>query len=127
LFENEYKPVLEFTSIYHRNRIYNIDKKGARITCLTGEEVIILIRIKKIYIGILQNYFSITVVKYISANRKVILLLVIIPGVMIIKTWFHEKIIRHKFIIISLSSYTNKGICMFWLDYFIKYNNYSLV
>jgi hypothetical protein len=63
-----------------------MDKKGARITCLTGKKIIILIGIKEIYVGILQNRFSITVVKYIFVDKKVILLLVIIPSVMIIET-----------------------------------------
>jgi hypothetical protein len=86
LFENEYKPALEFTSICYRDRIHNIDEKGARITCPTREEVIVLIGIKEIYIRILQNRFSMIIVEYISTDRKVILLLVIIPGVMIIET-----------------------------------------
>jgi hypothetical protein len=92
-------------------------------TCPVGEEVDILIGIKEMYIGVLQNRFSVIVIEYISANRKSIPLLVIIPGVMIIETWFHEKITRHKFIIVSLSNYTNEGICILWPDYFIKYNN----
>jgi hypothetical protein len=66
------------------------------------------------------------IIKYISADKKTILLLVIIPGIMIIETWFYKKITRHKLVIISLNNYTHKNICMFWLDYFIKYNNYGL-
>jgi hypothetical protein len=52
------------------------------------------------------------VVKCIFADKKTILLLVIIPSVMIKETWFYKKITGHKLVIVSLSSYTNKGICI---------------
>jgi hypothetical protein len=42
--------------------------------------VIILIKIKKIYIKVLKNRLFVTVVKSISANGKAISSLVIIPG-----------------------------------------------
>jgi hypothetical protein len=109
-FENEYKPVFEFTGIYHGDRIYNMDKKGARIACPAGKEIVVPIGIKEMYVGILQNRLSVTVVKCISTDGKAILLLVIIPGVMIIEIWFHEKITGHKLVIISPSSYTNESI-----------------
>jgi hypothetical protein len=44
---------------------------------------------------------------------------------MIIVSWFFDNIIRYKFLIVSESEYTNKGICIIWLDHFIKYNNYK--
>jgi hypothetical protein len=52
-FEKEYWPALEFTGICHGNRIYNMDEKGARIACLTREEVVVPIGIKEIYVKIL--------------------------------------------------------------------------
>jgi hypothetical protein len=33
---------------------------------------------------------------------------------------------RHEVIIVSLSGYTNKGICIIWLDHFIKHNDCGL-
>jgi len=62
------------------------------------------------YVRILENRLSITIVKCISINGKSILLLVIIPSVIIIEKWFYKKMIRYKLVTISLSSYTNKGI-----------------
>jgi hypothetical protein len=38
-------------------------------------------------------------------------------------SWFYENITGYKVIIVSPIGYINKGICMVWLDYFIKYNN----
>jgi hypothetical protein len=111
-FENEYEPALEFIGICHRDRIYNMDKKRTRIICPAREEIIILIGVKEIYIGVLQNRLSITVVECISADRKAIPLLVIIPGIMIMETRFYEKIIWHKLITVSPNSYNNEGICM---------------
>jgi hypothetical protein len=41
----------------------------------------------------------------------------------IIVSWFYENMTGHEVITVSLSGYTNEGICIVWLDYFIKYNN----
>jgi hypothetical protein len=84
-FEKEYKLVFEFIGIRYRNRIYNIDEKGARIVCPIRKEIIVLISIKKIYIRVLENRLSVIIIEYISADRRAILLLVIIPGVMLIE------------------------------------------
>jgi hypothetical protein len=90
-----------------------------------GEEVIIPIRIKKIYTGIPENRMSLTIIKCISANGKAIPPVVIIPGVMIMVSWFHENMTGHEVITVSPTGYTNEGICIVWLDHFIKHNNYG--
>jgi hypothetical protein len=100
-----------------------MDKKGARIYMPTGEEVVVLIGIKEIYTGILENRMSLTIIKYISIDSKAIPLVVIIPGIMIMVSWFHENMTGHEIIIVSSTGYTNEGIYMVWLDYFIKHNN----
>jgi hypothetical protein len=124
-FETEYRPVLEETGIYHRDRIYNINEKSIRICIPIGEEVVVLIEIKEIYIGIPENRISLTIIEYISADSKVIPLVVIIPGIIIMVSWFYENITGYKVIIVSPTGYINEGIYMVWLDHFIKYNNYS--
>jgi hypothetical protein len=48
-----------------------------------GEEVVIPIRIKEIYIGIPENRISLTIIESISADGKAIPPVVIIPGVII--------------------------------------------
>jgi hypothetical protein len=102
-----------------------MDKKGARIYIPAGEEIVVLIRIKEIYTGIPENRISLTVIKYISADGKAIPPVVIIPDIIIIESWFYARIIGHEVITISLTGYTNEGIYLFWLDYFIKYNDYG--
>jgi hypothetical protein len=57
------------------------------------------------------------IIKSISVNKKIILPVIIIPGVMIIISWFSDNITRYKLFIVSKSGYTNKGICMVWLDH----------
>jgi hypothetical protein len=47
------------------------------------EEVVVLIRIKEIYIGIPENRMFLIIIKYISIDNKVIPLVVIIPGIII--------------------------------------------
>jgi hypothetical protein len=122
-FENEYKPALEFTGIRHGNRIHNIDEKGARIACPAGEEVVVPIGIKEMYVGVPENRMSLTIVECISANEKAMPPLVIIPSVLIMETWFHENMSGHEVITVSPTRYTNEGICMVWLHHFIKHHD----
>jgi hypothetical protein len=86
--------------------------------------VVILIRIKEIYTGIPENCLSVIIIKCISANRNIIPLVIIIPGIRIISFWFNNNITRHELITVSESGYTNKNIYIVCLDYFIKYHNY---
>jgi hypothetical protein len=125
-FETEYCPAIDATGIYYRRFIYNIDKKGARVCILAGEEVIVLIRIKEMYTGIPENCFSITIIEYISADRNTISLVIIIPGIRIIVFWFNNNMTKHELIMVNKSGYTNKGIYIAWLDHFIKYYNYTI-
>ena len=124
-FENEYKPALEHTGIRTRKRIHNIDEKGARIACPDGEEVVVLIGIKEMYVRVPQNRLSVTVVECIFVDGKAIPLLVIVPGVMIMEWWFHKKMTGHELVTVSPSGYTNEGIYMTWLHHFIKHNDYG--
>jgi hypothetical protein len=124
-FELEYRPVLEATGIRTGGRIYNIDEKGARICIPAGEEIVVPIGIIEIYTGIPENRISLTVIEYISADGKAILPVIIIPNTMIMVSWFHARIIGHEVIIVSPTGYTNEGICLVWLDYFIKHNDYG--
>jgi hypothetical protein len=87
-----------------------------------GEEVIVLIRIKEIYIRIPENYLFVIIIKYISIDRNTIPV-IIIPSVRIIVSWFNNNITKHEFITVNESGYTNKSIYIAWLDYFIKYYN----
>ena len=102
-----------------------MDEKGARIYIPASKEVIVLIRIKEMYTRIPENRISLTIIESISADGKAIPPVVIVPGVMIMVSWFHENMTGHEVIIVSPTGYTNEGICMVWLDYFIKYNNYG--
>jgi len=123
-FETEYRPALEVTGIKHGTNIHNMDEKGARICMPAGEEVVVPIGIKEIYTGIPENRMSVTVVECISADGKAIPpVIIIIPGKMIMASWFTEKMTGHELITVSDSGYTNEGICMAWLDHFIKHNN----
>jgi hypothetical protein len=91
----------------------------------TREEVIVPIGIKEMYTGIPENRISLIIIESISADSKAIPPVVIIPGVIIMVSWFHENITSYEVIIVSPTRYINKGIYMIWLDYFIKYNNYG--
>jgi hypothetical protein len=77
------------------------------------------------YVGIPENRISLMIIKSISANGKAIPPVVIILGNMIMGKWFNKKITDYKVITVSLTGYTNEGICMAWLDHFIKHYNYS--
>jgi hypothetical protein len=111
-FEAEYRLALEATSVQNGKYIHNMDEKGARICILVGEEMVVPIGIKEMYIGIPKNHMSLTIIKCISANGKAIPPVVIVPSVMIMVSWFHKNITQHKVITVSPSRYTNEGICI---------------
>jgi hypothetical protein len=71
---------------------------------------VVLVDIIEIYIGIPKNYISITIIKYICVNRTAIPSVIIALGTIIIRGWFYKKITGYKVIIISNTSYINKGI-----------------
>jgi hypothetical protein len=73
---------------------------------------VVPVGITEIYIGIPKNHISIIVIKYICANGIAIPLVIIALGTIIMGGWFHKKMIGYKVIIISDTSYTNKGICI---------------
>lgn len=124
-FETEYRLALKVTKIKYRKNIYNTDEKGARICMPAGEEVVVLIGITEMYVGIPENRLSVTVVECISVDGRLIPSLIIVKGVMMITSWFHENMTGHELVIVSESGYTNEDICMACLDHFIEYNNCS--
>jgi hypothetical protein len=89
-----------------------MDEKGARIYMPASEEVIVPIRIKEIYTGIPENRISLTIIESISIDGKAIPPVVIVPGVIIMVSWFHENITGYKVIIVSPTRYINEGICI---------------
>jgi hypothetical protein len=111
-FKKEYKLALKFIRIKHRKYIHNIDEKGCYIICPLREEVVVLIRIKKIYVRVPKNRLFVTVVKSIFADGKAISPLVIVPGRNIIVFWFSENITEAEVMTVSLLGYINKGICI---------------
>jgi hypothetical protein len=125
-FENEYRPALEYTGIRSGKYIHNMDEKGARIACPAGEEVVVPVGIKEMYVGVPENRLSLTVIESISADGKSIPPVVIVPGGMIMESWFHDNMTGYEVITISRSGYTNEGICMEWLDHFINHNDCGL-
>jgi hypothetical protein len=90
-FEKEYKPALKFTGVRSRKYIHNINKKGCRLACPAGEDVIVPVRIKEIYVKVPENRLFVTVVESISADGKAISPLVIVPSKNIIMSWFSEQ------------------------------------
>jgi hypothetical protein len=77
-FKKKYRLALEFTGVKHRKYIYNINKKGCQIAYLTNKKVIVLVRIKEMYIRILKNRMFLTVIKSIFANKKAISFIIIV-------------------------------------------------
>lgn len=114
---------MEFTGIKTGRLIYNMDEKGARIAVPAGKEVIVPIGIKEMYVGVPENRLSLTVVESISADGTSIPPLIIVPGILIMESWFHENMTGHELVTVSPTGYTNEGICMIWLDHFIKHHN----
>ena len=102
-----------------------MDEKGARIACPAGEEVVVPIGIKEMYVGVPENRLSVTIIECISVDGKAIPPLVIVPGILIMETWFQfrEHMTGMELITVSLTEYINEGICIKWLAHFIEHNN----
>jgi hypothetical protein len=122
-FEDELLPVIEEHNIQYGWQIHNMDEKGARVCMPAGEQVVVPIGIKEMYTGVPENRISITIVESICADGTAIPPVVIVPGVRIMVSWFHENMTGHEIITVSPTGYTNEGICLLWLDHFIKHNN----
>ncbi|PVH68242.1 hypothetical protein DL98DRAFT_441657 [Cadophora sp. DSE1049] len=75
------------------------------------------------YTGILENRMFVTVIECIRANGIAIPLMIIVKGKLIIADWFFEKMTGLEVVTVFESGYTNNGITIRWLDYFIEYNN----
>jgi hypothetical protein len=88
-----------------------MDEIGCCIACPAEERVVILVRIKEMYVKVPENRLSFTVIKSISADGKSIPSLVIMPGKNIIVSWFHENITDKEMVAVSLLGYTNEEIC----------------
>jgi hypothetical protein len=125
-FEEKYRPALEYTGVKSGKYIHNMDEKGARLAVPVGEEVIVPIGILEMYVRVPENRLSLTGIESISADGKAIPLVVILPGSSIMVAWFHANMTGHELITVAETGYTNEGICMQWLDHFIKHNNCSL-
>jgi hypothetical protein len=89
-----------------------MDEKGACLACLIGEDVVVPIGIKEMYVRVPENRLSLTIIKSISTNGKAIPPVVIVLRLTIIVAWFHENMTGHKVITVSPTRYTNKGICI---------------
>jgi hypothetical protein len=88
---------------------------------------VVLVGIIEMYIGISKNRISITIIKYICANGTAILPVIIALGTIIMGGWFYKKMTGYEVITVSNTGYINEGICIVWLDYFIKqYNCFSM-
>jgi hypothetical protein len=111
-FKKEYKLAFEFIRVRSEKYIYNIDKNGCCLICSAEENVIVLVKIKEIYVKVPENRLSVTVVESISADGKAISFLIIVPSKNIIMSWFSEQMTEAEVVLVLLSDYTNKGICM---------------
>jgi hypothetical protein len=69
-FEKEYKPALEFIGIRHGKYIHNIDETGCRIACPSGEEVVVPIGIKEIYVRVPENPLPVEICRERFCGRQ---------------------------------------------------------
>ena len=91
----------------------NINKLSARVSYLKGEYIIVLARVKELYIFSFKNKKFIIVVKTIIADkRKPLPPFVIAFKKQIIDNWINKKLISKERITITLISYINNKIAL---------------
>jgi hypothetical protein len=104
-----------------------MDKLRARVKCLKGENVIVPIKVKELYIASPENRKSIIIIETIYINRREPLPpFVIALRQKIIDNWISEKLIGSEQIAYTLTSYTNNKIIMQYLNHLIKHSKASL-
>ena len=57
-----------------------MDEKGACLKCLTKEKVIVLSYIKEMYIRVLENRKSLTIIESIATDKTAISFVIIVLG-----------------------------------------------
>jgi hypothetical protein len=77
------------------------------------------------YVSILENRLSLTVIEIICADGTEIPPVIIVPGNRIMESWFHKNMTGHELMTVSPTGYTNE-IKSLWLDHFIKHRNCGL-
>jgi len=99
-----------------------MDEYGARVSCPTGETVIVPTEIKVLYTASPENRKSITIIETICADGSPPLPPVVIcPGENIIEDWFQDNLTGAEVIAVSQTGYTNESIAVSSLDHFIKH------
>jgi len=124
-FENELKGIISRLNICHGNQIYNMDEKGTRCACPSGEEIVVPIHIKEIYTATPENRKSLTIIECISADGKELPPCIIIPGEKHMVSWYNDNMTGLELIQLSPTGYTNEAIAMEWLSHFIKHSSAS--
>jgi hypothetical protein len=100
-----------------------MDESRARVRCLGGEHIIVLVEVKELYTASPKNRKSVTIIETVIANKREPLpLFVIALGQKIMDSWISEKLIRTEHIACTLTGYTNNEIVMQYLDYLIKHS-----
>jgi len=104
-----------------------MDELGARIRCLEGEHVIVLVEVKELYTVSLENWKSVTVIETaIADGREPLPPFVIAPSQKIMDSWILEKLIGTEHIACTPTGYTNNEIIMQYLNHLIKHSKARL-
>jgi hypothetical protein len=100
-----------------------MDKSEARISCPTGEHIIVPIEVKELYTASPENRKSVIIIETIYTDScKPLPPFVIAPGKKIIDNWVSENLIGTEYIKYIPTGYTNNNIAIKYLDYLIKYS-----
>jgi len=103
--------------------VLNMDESGARISCPTGEHVIMPIEVKELYMASPENRKLVIIIETIYIDgHKPLPLFVITPGKKIMDNWVSEKLVSTEHIECTPTGYINNNIAMKYLNYLIKYS-----
>jgi hypothetical protein len=85
-----------------------MDESGARVGCPGGEYIIVLSKVKELYIVSPENYKLVIVIETIIVDgREPLLSFVIAPGKKIMDNWISKKLIGKERIVATPIGYTN--------------------
>ena len=112
-----FEEYFEFLNIHgiQPDSIWNMDETGFRVGIPGGERVLVPLGVLELYTLSPKNRTLITIIKTVSAIRKVIPLVLIIEGKKHMESWYHDNLHGDERILLSDSGYSNDDLAVNWL------------
>ncbi len=125
VIEAWFKKLLEVCEKYHIHPedIFNMDETGFRIGCGGKQKVVIRNARSRCYASSSTNRDYVTVIECVSAGKKLLPPMVILPGKNLLEVWVTKTDMPGKFTLAtSETGYANDELSFAWLQHFERHS-----